>query len=145
MAKKKKTAKKTTKKATKKTRRKTTRKAATKKLAKSLIARDESPQVEAFQKVAKAFAKDEHVAVGAGKGFGSGTLQVNSKIFAMVSTSGEFVVKLPKARIETLVKSKQGRAFDLGNGRVMKEWLVVTGGEKTWLGYAKEARNFVAG
>ena len=144
MAKKKKTAKKAAKKTAKKTTKKA-RKKATKKLAKSLIGRDESPQVEAFQRVAKAFAKDEHVAVGSGKGFGSGTLQVNSKIFAMVSTSGEFVVKLPKARIETLTRTKKGRAFDLGNGRIMKEWLVVTGGEKTWLGYAKEAREFVAG
>ena len=35
--------------------------------------------------------------VAKGRGFGSGTLQVNGRIYAMVSR-GRFVVKLPRTR-----------------------------------------------
>jgi hypothetical protein len=39
------------------------------------------------------------VTVAEGRGFGSGTLQVNGRIHAMVSR-GRFVVKLPRARAD---------------------------------------------
>jgi hypothetical protein len=44
--------------------------------------------------VLEIFAKDGRVSHGGGKGFGSGALKVNGKIFAMMSSNGEFVVKL---------------------------------------------------
>jgi len=39
------------------------------------------------------------------KGFGSSAHQVNGKIFAMISSRGSFVVKLPKHRVESLEAS----------------------------------------
>jgi hypothetical protein len=81
---------------------------------------------------------------GAGKGFGSGALKVGKKIFAMVSSRSEFVVKLPPARVAELVASGRGKYFDAGRGKPMKEWLVVTAGESTWIPLAKEAREFAA-
>ncbi len=57
--------------------------------------------------------------------FGSSTLKVHDKIFAMVASSGEFVVKLPKARVDALVLAGEGERFDANRGRPMKEWLVV--------------------
>ena len=35
------------------------------------------------------------------------------------------VVKLPRKRVDALVKSGKGDYFDPGHGRVMKEWIAV--------------------
>jgi len=80
------------------------------------------------------------------KGFGSAALQVNGKIFAMISSKGHFVVKLPKPRVEALETSGVGQRFDPGHGRLMKEWLALepdSGAD--WLALATEALEFVAG
>ena len=101
---------------------------------------------DGFASVVKAFAKDPDVTPpGTGKGFGSGALKVGKKIFAMVSSRSEFVVKLPPARVAELVAAGRGKYFDAGRGKPMKEWLVVTAGESTWIPLAKEAREFAAG
>lgn len=83
------------------------------------------------------------VSVGGKKGFGSGALKVKGKIFAMVSSKGHFVVKLPKRRVDELVSRGEGERFDPGRGRVMKEWMVVTDGHAKWMDLAKEARVYV--
>jgi hypothetical protein len=99
-----------------------------------------------FAPVVKAFAKDRGVTHGGqGKGFGSSGLKVNGKLFALMSSRGLFVAKLPRARVEELTRLGQGRPFDPGHGRLMKEWLELDGGEAAWLGLAREARNFVGG
>lgn len=97
-----------------------------------------------FQPVIKAFGKDPQVHCGEGKGFGSGALKVNGKIFATMSSKGSFVVKLPKARVDDLVSNGKGQRFDPGYGRLMREWLVVNGSEVDWIELAREARDFVA-
>ena len=80
------------------------------------------------------------------KAFGSSGLKVNDKVFAMVSSRGEFVVKLPRQRVDALVASGDGTRFDPGHGRLMKEWLVVSPTSKLeWLSLAKEALTFVGG
>ncbi len=77
--------------------------------------------------------------------FGSSGLKINDKIFAMMTSKGAFVVKLPQQRVDALIRSREGTRFDLGHGRLMKEWLTVeTPSEKTWLRLAKEAMEFVA-
>ena len=38
--------------------------------------------------------------------------------------------------------ARQGKAFDPGHGRVMKEWLVVTGAATSWIDLAREAYRF---
>jgi TfoX/Sxy family transcriptional regulator of competence genes len=60
--------------------------------------------MERFAAVVEALAGEANVSVGqkGRRGFGSSALQVNGKIFAMVSSSGSFVVKLPKQRVEEL-------------------------------------------
>jgi hypothetical protein len=94
--------------------------------------------------VVSAFADDRQVAPpGTGKGFGSGALTVNGKIFAMISSKGEFVVKLSEERVNELVATGKGSRFDPGRGRVMKEWLAVTADHKLWIPLAKEARKLV--
>jgi len=77
------------------------------------------------------------------KGFGSGALKVKGKIFAMVSSKGEFVVKLPEEGVDKLVSSGAGQRFDPGHGRVMKEWVVVRSGNANWTELAAQAYQFV--
>ncbi len=78
------------------------------------------------------------------RSFGSAALKVHGKIFAMLDSRGEFVVKLPKARVDALVSEGQGQRFDPGMGRLMKEWLVVTPvSEEMWLSLAQEALDYV--
>jgi hypothetical protein len=97
-----------------------------------------------FALVVNAFADDRQVAPpGTGKGFGSGALKVNGKIFAMISSKGEFVVKLSEERVDELVAAGKGSRFDPGRGRVMKEWLVVTADHTLWPPLAKEARKLL--
>jgi hypothetical protein len=97
-----------------------------------------------FAPVVDALTKERGVSYG-GKGFGSAALKVNDKIFAMMSSQEEFVVKLPRERVLELVEAGQGDYFDPGHGRLMNEWLVVKGRGTDWLALAKEARAFVKG
>jgi hypothetical protein len=113
---------------------------------KATTARATTPEADPrFARVVKAFAGDRHVAYRTGKGFGSNALKVNEKIFAMISSKGEFVVKLPQARVEALVNAGKGAYFDPGRGRLMKEWLAVSGAATNWTALAKEAYAFVKG
>jgi hypothetical protein len=81
---------------------------------------------------------------GGGRKFGSSGLKIDNKVFAMVSSRGEFVVKLPRQRVDALVASGDGTRFDPGHGRLMKEWLVVSPTSALdWLALAKEAMAFV--
>ena len=78
--------------------------------------------------------------------FGSSALKVNGKIFAMVSSAGEFVVKLPRQRVQDLVASGAGTKFQAGKGRPMQEWLSLrSDSEQEWLPLAREALRFVGG
>lgn len=99
-----------------------------------------------FAAVAAALAGEPGVTVGTGrKGFGSSALQVGGKIFAMVSSQGRFVVKLPRQRVEELIARGEGERFDPGHGRLMKEWLALdpaSGVDRLEL--ATEALRFVA-
>lgn len=97
---------------------------------------------ELFDGVVAALRGEEGVTLS--KMFGAPGLKVSGKAFAMLYR-GQFVVKLPQARVEALAAAGAGERFDLGMGRQMREWLAVEprdGGE--WLGLAKEARAFVA-
>lgn len=98
-----------------------------------------------YQKVIRAFSRDPRVAVGEGKGFGSGGLKVDGKLFALMSSRGQFVVKLPKQRVGELVAQAKGELFDPGHGRLMREWVAMHGHEAEWPALAREARKFVGG
>src|SRR5207248_11761735 len=81
-----------------------------------------------------------------GKGFGSSALKVNGRIFAMLSSRGEFVVKLPRKRVDRLVDSGDAVHYDAGKGRPMKEWLALPPGSTLdWTALATEALAFVGG
>ena len=71
--------------------------------------------------------------------FGSNGLKVDGKLFALF-TQGTLVVKLPKERVAALVAKGDGKPFDPGHGRLMKEWLTVVSPKLSWTALAKEAR-----
>ena len=98
-----------------------------------------------FTGVVNVFSRNRGVTVGEGKGFGSGALKVHGKIFAMLSSEGQFVVKLPNKRVDELVTSGAGKRFEPRPGTPMKEWLVVTASRGVWAKLAKEACEFVSG
>lgn len=80
-----------------------------------------------------------------GQGFGSSALKVDGRIFAMLSSRREFVVKLPRARVDELIASGDGDRYDPGHGRLMREWLALRrSSDRDWLALAEEALAFVA-
>ena len=99
-----------------------------------------------YSALVEKFLNDADVTLGSPgkKGFGSSALQINNKIFAMLS-QGRFIVKLPKQRVDELIALGAGERFDPGHGRLMKEWLVVYSiSQSEWLALAQEAKLFVA-
>lgn len=96
-----------------------------------------------FAPIVRSFARDKRVTFG-GQGFGSRALRLDGRIFAMLSSKGRFVVKLPADRVAELIGRGQGEYFDTGRGRIMKEWIAVSTKPASWLALAKEAHRFAA-
>lgn len=96
-----------------------------------------------FSKVVESLSRDRGVTIGRKKGFGFGALKAGGKIFAMLSSADQFVVKLPTHRVDALVTSGGGKHFEPRPGKLMKEWLVVESERANWIGLAKEAYDFV--
>lgn len=72
-------------------------------------------------------------------------LKTGGKFFAMV-VKGELVVKLPRGRVDALVASGEGRRFDPGHGRLMKEWATLRpANRRACSAFISEARSFVGG
>ena len=97
-----------------------------------------------FAELGAAYLADPTITEGTGFGSSPG-LRVNGKIFAML-VRDELVAKLPKARVDELAASGAGVRFDLGHGRLMKEWASIPlGGDVDWGALASEALAFVNG
>ena len=103
---------------------------------------------ERFELVVEAFESEVSVTrpqETGSRGFGAHALRVNGSIFAMISSSGDFVVKLPRAKVDDMVSEGVGHRFDANKGRPMKEWLVVDPDEDDarWVALGKEAFAYV--
>ena len=73
------------------------------------------------------------------------TLWIKRKMFAYCSPKGKLVVKLPKERVQELIKIGQGDPFASGKDKYAPEWLMVgPNNEKNWLPLVEEALKFVA-
>jgi len=97
---------------------------------------------ELFALVVETTLKDHKVTQS--KMFGSRGLRIGGKVFAMLY-KGKLVVKLSQDRVNSLLASGDGKRFDPGHGRVMKEWVAIKPFSKDeWLDLANEAKDFVA-
>lgn len=96
---------------------------------------------ELFESIVKVLLRDSRITCS--RMFGSMGLKVDGKVFAMF-VKDKLVVKLPQERVEALVVSGDGKYFDPGHGRLMKEWVAVKPSNGDWLSLAKEAKDFVA-
>ncbi|HXA28398.1 MAG TPA: hypothetical protein VN193_06590 [Candidatus Angelobacter sp.] len=86
---------------------------------------DQNTAEAQFTAMVKALEREARVTLGAGRrGFGADALQVDGRIFAMVSR-GHLVLKLPAERVAALIDGGKGAPFDAGKGRPMKEWVML--------------------
>ena len=70
------------------------------------------------------------------------SLKTRKKMFAMFN-KGKYIVKLPKERVTELISSGEGKPYDPGNGRIMKEWVIIPEEHSDkWIEYASEAKQF---
>ena len=70
------------------------------------------------------------------------SLKTMRKMFAMFQ-KGKYVVKLPKERVTELISSGEGKPYDPGNGKIMKEWVIIPEEHSDkWIAYASEAKQF---
>jgi hypothetical protein len=99
---------------------------------------------ERYTAIVKSFVGKRGVSAESGRGFGSSALKIDNRIFAMLASGDQFVVKLPRARVDAMVAAGDGERFDpRRNGKLMKEWLVVERRlEARWLPLAQEAFEF---
>ena len=81
--------------------------------------------------------------VSEGKMFGMDCLKAGGKVFAGRWEEDRLVVKLPRERVEELIASGDGEAFEPMAGRSMKEWVLVRAPEESWPALADEGRRFV--
>jgi hypothetical protein len=97
-----------------------------------------------FRALSDEFADDAAVRLEAGDDqAGSETLRLDGRIFAMLIRE-HLVVKLPAARVAELIEARQGKAFDAGEGRPMREWVIVkVADQDSWVNLSREARDFV--
>jgi hypothetical protein len=83
---------------------------------------------------------DVTVAVARKRGLGSTALCVSDRIFAVLSSSEQLVVRLPKGRVDALIAAGGGAHFEPVHGQPMQGWFVVgVGQDKDWLSLAEEA------
>lgn len=109
------------------------------------VAAETGPTATMFASLVESLAGSDGAEVANGRGFGSGTLQVRGRIFAMAS-GGRLILKLPAVRVAELISSGEGVAFDAGRGRPMREWIALSGRPATPnLELAREALAFVGG
>ncbi|MBI3970860.1 MAG: hypothetical protein HY332_06185 [Chloroflexi bacterium] len=106
----------------------------------SQVAARQAAEDPRFATVVAAFASDP--TVDRGRMFGSVGLKVNGKVFAML-VKGALVAKLPRHRVDALVAAGDGTYFDPGHGKLMKEWVAVSGDAPSWIDLAREAYGFV--
>ena len=94
-----------------------------------------------FQRLVEAHVGRPEVSVA--RMFGSPVLKIRGKVFAML-VKGRLVVELPKGRVDKLLASRLGEAFDPGHGKPSKEWVAVDPNmSRRWGPLVEEARDFV--
>jgi hypothetical protein len=98
---------------------------------------------EIFDQIAEQFAKSPGVVRG--QMFGMPTVKVKGKAF-MTYLPGEVIFKLSGAELASALTLPGAHLYDpMGNGRLMKEWVVVPVADSAaWEALAEQALGYVA-
>lgn len=92
---------------------------------------------DAYAKLKEHFSKVKGVTVNAGRG--AQGMKVGNKLFAMFY-KGDLVLSLPVARVEQLIATGRGLAFDPGTGRAMKNRVLIPAAkQRSWIKLCEEA------
>jgi TfoX N-terminal domain len=95
--------------------------------------------------LAAALADQPGVTLGHGRsGFGSGTLMVDGRIFALVSDE-RLVLKLPAPRVKALISEGHGLPYTAGKTTPLREWVELRSTADAWTDLGWEALRFVGG
>lgn len=79
-----------------------------------------------------------------GQALGNTGLMTGGKLFAFIK-DGNLVLKLPAGRIDDLIRTKGAVRFDRGQGKPLREWIVVPmAANADWSALVVEACDFVA-
>jgi hypothetical protein len=109
---------------------------------------DDAAEASAGAKAAFEAVRARHGAAGQasrGRGFGSGALKVDGKIFASLSSGDRLLLKLPAARVDALIAEGIGERFSTGPGRPKREWATIAPLHASrWVGLSDEARAFAS-
>jgi hypothetical protein len=104
---------------------------------------DPTLATDRFAALVDALSGEPGVALGHGRrGFGSGTLMVGGRIFAMVADD-RLVVKLAAGRVATLIATGRGHPFGAGKLVPLREWTGLDESAGDWAELAREALAFV--
>jgi hypothetical protein len=107
---------------------------------------DDAADSRAHAEAAFAAVLARHGAAGQGsrgRGFGSGALKVDGRIFASLYSGDRLLLKLPAARVEALIAEGIGERFSTGLGRPKREWVTIAPTHAArWVALSDEARVF---
>ena len=88
------------------------------------------------------FGNDE--TKGARRMFASTSINTRGKMFAFLRKQERLVLKLSEQRVNELVAAGEGERFDPGDGKLQREWFVLSSANaEDWLSYATEAEAYV--
>ncbi|MCI4346972.1 MAG: hypothetical protein L3K07_09525 [Thermoplasmata archaeon] len=97
-----------------------------------------------FAKLASQLAEGSGQATALRQGFGTGSLFVGRKMFAVLDGSGALVLKLPPTRVLQVIADGTGSGWHPGAGAPLKEYVAIPLAEqKRWLALAKESREYM--
>jgi hypothetical protein len=95
-----------------------------------------------FTEVKNHFEKDTEVTVNAGKG--AQGMKLGKKMFVMFF-KGELIVMFSPERVIELIESGEGRPYDPGTGKPMKNRLLIPSSNKEkWIEYCEESKRYMA-
>lgn len=94
---------------------------------------------DVYAEVKEHFDNDTEVEVL--KGRGAQGMKKGGKMFVMFM-KGDLVVKLPEQRVREVIDSGDGKPFDPGTGKPMKNRVLIRVSKKdSWIRYCEEAKN----
>ncbi|HEV2317118.1 MAG TPA: hypothetical protein VGV89_06040 [Thermoplasmata archaeon] len=107
---------------------------------------DPDPAGSRFSQIARLVASGESADSAHRKGFGTRSMFVGKKMFAVLDSNGDLVVKLSPVRVQELIGTKIGHPWHPGNGVPLKEYVAVPFAHQDhWEVLAREARLYMGG